>query len=109
MTAIQQILVGMNELNERGQNAESVATEAERQGQATQQELARSQPGLEGEEEDCSSATTTRAGDRRVRLEVSASDVRRRGGQVVRMGSSFSQLVWRVFFCWCLGRNLRTR
>ena len=41
---------GMNELNERVQNAEARATEAERQAQATQQELARSQAGVKGKE-----------------------------------------------------------
>ena len=45
---MQQILAGMNELNERVQNAEARATEAERQAQATQQELARSQAGVLG-------------------------------------------------------------
>ena len=44
-----QILAGMNELNERVQN-EARATEAERQAQATQQELARSQAGVKGKE-----------------------------------------------------------
>ena len=43
MTDMQQILAGMNELNERVQSAEARATEAERQAQATQQELVRSQ------------------------------------------------------------------
>ena len=46
MTDMQQIFAGMNELNERVQNAEAQATEAERQAQATQQELARSQAGV---------------------------------------------------------------
>ena len=36
MAELQQMLVGMNELNERVQNAEARATEAERQAQATQ-------------------------------------------------------------------------
>ena len=40
MTEMQQILGGMNELNERAQQAEASATEAERQAQATQQEFA---------------------------------------------------------------------
>ena len=44
-----QILAGMTELNERVQN-EARATEAERQAQATQQELARSQAGVKGKE-----------------------------------------------------------
>ena len=43
---MQQIHAGMNELNEREQNAEARATEAERQAQATQQELVRSQAGV---------------------------------------------------------------
>ena len=50
MTDVQQILAGMNELNERVRNAEARATEAERQAQATLQELARSQAGVEGKE-----------------------------------------------------------
>ena len=37
MTDMQQILPGMNELNENVQDAEARATEAERQAQATQQ------------------------------------------------------------------------
>ena len=46
---MQQILAGMNELNERVQNGEARATEAERrQAHATQQELARSQAGVKG-------------------------------------------------------------
>ena len=48
MSDMQQIVAGMNELNERVQNAESRATEAERQAQATQQELSRSQAGVKG-------------------------------------------------------------
>ena len=50
MTDMQQIFVGMSELNERAQNAEARAIEAERQAQATQQELARSQAGVKGKE-----------------------------------------------------------
>ena len=51
MTDMQQLLVGMNELNEGVQIAEARATDAERQAQATQQELARSQQaGAEGQE-----------------------------------------------------------
>ena len=48
MAQVQQILAGMNELNQRIQNAEARATAAERQAQATQQELARSQAGVKG-------------------------------------------------------------
>ena len=44
---MQQILAGMNELNERVQNSEVQATEGEREAQATQ-ELARSQAGVKG-------------------------------------------------------------
>ena len=51
MTDMQQILAGMSELNERVQNAEAWATESERQAQATQQELARSQAGVKGNEQ----------------------------------------------------------
>ena len=43
MTEMQQILTGMNELNERIQQAEARPTEAERHAQATQQEFARLQ------------------------------------------------------------------
>ena len=50
MSEFQQILAGMNELNERVQDAAARATEAERQAQATQQELARSQTGVKGKE-----------------------------------------------------------
>ena len=46
MTDMQQILAGMNELNERVQSAEAPATEAERQAQATKQELRRAQAGV---------------------------------------------------------------
>ena len=48
MTDMQQILAGMIELNERVQSAEARATEAERQAQATQQELARSHARAKG-------------------------------------------------------------
>ena len=48
MTDMQQILAGMSELNESVQNAEVRTTETERQAQATQQELARSQAGVKG-------------------------------------------------------------
>ena len=41
-------MAGMNELNQRVQNAQARATAAERKAQATQQELARSQPGVQG-------------------------------------------------------------
>ena len=75
MTDMQQILACMNEFIERGQNAEARATEAERQAQATQQELARSQPGVK-EKDRCSSAITTGARDRRVCVEERASAVR---------------------------------
>ena len=47
---MQQILADMNELNERVQNAEALAAEAERQTQATEQELARSRSGVKGRE-----------------------------------------------------------
>ena len=61
----------MNELNERVQHAE--ATEAERQAQATQQELARSQAGVKGKRKSAAVPSTTRgAGDRRVWVNVSA-------------------------------------
>ena len=50
MVALQQVLAGMHELNERVQNVEARSTEAERQAQATQQELARSQAGAKGKE-----------------------------------------------------------
>ena len=50
MTEMQQIFASMNELTEREQNAEARATEAKRQAQATQQELARSQAGVKGKE-----------------------------------------------------------
>ena len=50
MSDMQQILACMNVLNERVQNAEAGATEAKRQAQATQQELARSQSGVTGKE-----------------------------------------------------------
>ena len=42
MTDMQQIFVGMNEWNERVRTAEARATDAERQAQATKQELVRS-------------------------------------------------------------------
>ena len=77
MAEIHQILDGMNELSERAQNVEARATEAERQAQATQQELARSQAGVKRKGEECSSSTTTGGRDRRVCVEVSASAVRR--------------------------------
>ena len=48
MTDMQQNLAGMNDLNERVQNAEARSTQAERQAQATQQELAQSQAGVKG-------------------------------------------------------------
>ena len=40
-------------------------------------------------------------------VEVPASAIRRRGRQVVRMGSSFSQD--QTIFWWCAGNDLRTR
>ena len=46
MTEMRQILACMNELNDRAQNAEARATEAERHAQATQQELVRSNAGV---------------------------------------------------------------
>ena len=49
---MQQILASMNELNDRAQNAEARATEAEQQAQATQQELVRSKAGVKFEGED---------------------------------------------------------
>ena len=48
MTYMQQIIAGMNELNEKVQNAEARATEAERQAQATQQGLTRAQAEMKG-------------------------------------------------------------
>ena len=89
MTDMQQILAGKNELNERVQNADVRATEAERQALATRHELARSQAGLKGKGEECSSATATAARDWRVCVEVLATPVRRRGRQVERTGSCF--------------------
>ena len=97
MTEMQQILAGMNELNETVQKDEARATEAERQAPATQQEFARSQVGVKGKERGCRSAITTGARDWRVCVEAPASAVRRRGRQVERMGSSFSQMVLTIF------------
>ena len=48
MTDMRQILACVNEMNERVPNAEARATEAERQAQATQQELTRSPAGVKG-------------------------------------------------------------
>ena len=107
MTDMQQILAGMSELNERVQNAKAPATEAEQQAQATQQELARSQAGVEGKGKGAAVPLQQEQGIG-VCVEAPASAVRRRGRQVERMGSSFSQLVWTIFW-WCAGRNLRTR
>ena len=50
MTDLQSIFAGMNEWNERGQNAEARATEAVREAQTTQQDFARSQAGVKGRE-----------------------------------------------------------
>ena len=96
MSDVRQILAGTSELNERVQNAEARATEAERQAQVTQQELARSQAGLKGKEKGAAVATAKRARYRRVCVEVPASAVRKRGRQVERMGSSCSQVVWAI-------------
>ena len=82
MTDMQQILAGMNELNERAQNTEARATEAERQAQGTQQELTRSQAGAKRKGRCAEVPLTTRAKDWRVSIEVPASAVRRRGRQV---------------------------
>ena len=92
---MQQIVAGMTELNERAQNAEARATEGERQAQATQQGLARSQAVVKGKGKD---AATTGARDRHVCVEVPASAARRRGRQVERMGSSFFAVGLDVFF-----------
>ena len=45
---MQQILAGMNELNERVQSVEARETDAERQARTTQQELVRLQTGAKG-------------------------------------------------------------
>ena len=107
MTDMQQILADMNELNERVQNAEARATEAERQAQATQQELARSQAGVKGKGKGAAVPLQQEQGIGAFASKYQPA-VRRRGRQVERMGSSFSQLVWTIFW-WCAGRNLRTR
>ena len=54
MTDMQQILAGINELNERVQSAEARATATERQAQATQQELVPSQAGSKGKKKGAS-------------------------------------------------------
>ena len=87
MTKMQKILAGMNELNERVQNAK-----AERRKLSGIAAI-----WIEGKGEECSSATTTGTGDRRIFVKVPASAARRRERQVERMGSSFSQLIWTVF------------
>ena len=50
MTEMQQILAAINMLSQRIQNDEAQATEAQRQPQATTQELARWQVGVKGKE-----------------------------------------------------------
>ena len=93
MTDKQQIFAGMNELNERLQNAEAPATEAERQAQATQQELTRWQAGVKGKEK--------------------GSEVPLQQEQGI--GAFASKYQPQPFegedddFWWCAGRNLRTR
>ena len=74
VVSAQQVLAGMNELNERVQDAEARATEAEPQAQATQQELERRK--LEGKERGkVQQCGYTGARDRRVCVEVPASAV----------------------------------
>ena len=75
MNDMQQILAGVNDLNERRRVAEVRATEAERQAQAIQQELTRSQAGVKGKVKCVAVFSTTGAWDRRVCVEVLASAV----------------------------------
>ena len=99
MTDMQQILAGMNELNKRVQNAEARATEAERETQASQQELARSQAGVKGRGrvQQCHHNRSRRP-----------SAVRRRGRQVERLGELFA-VGLDDFFGGALTEILRTR
>ena len=85
MAELQQILAGRNELNEKVQNAEARATEAERRAQATQHELA---------------SARLRRGTSLIRSKARTTSVEN--------GSSVSQLVWTICW-WCAGRKLRTR
>ena len=80
MSDMRQILAGTSELNERVQNAEARATEAERQAQV----------------KGAAVLLQKRARYRRVCVDVPASAVRKRGRQVERMGSSCSQVVWAI-------------
>ena len=84
-----QLFAGMDELNERVQNAEARATEAERQAQATQQELARSHAGVKGYGKGAAVPFEREQGIG-ARLHRSTSlAFERRGRQVERLGSSF--------------------
>ena len=75
MMEMQRLLVGMSELNERVRAAEARATDAERQAQATQQEVARSPQAGSERDGTSRSSNATEAWDRRVRVEVPASTV----------------------------------
>ena len=102
-------MAGMNELNQRVQNAQARATAAERQAQATQQELARSQPGVQGKGE---SAAVPQQQEQGIGAFASkcqpqpfegADDNWREWARV-----SFSQLLWTSFW-WSADKILRTR
>ena len=87
---MQQILAGTNELHERVQNAEARATEAERQAQETQQELARSQAGVNVKEIGAAVPSQQEQGIGAFCVKVPASAVRVRGRQGARVFRSWS-------------------
>ena len=108
MTDTQQIFAGMNELNERGQNAEARATEGEREVQATQQELEGSQAGVKGKGK---SAAVPPQQERGIGEFASKYQPQPFDGEddKWREGARFFLHLSGRFFGGALARNLRTR
>ena len=104
---MRQILACVNELNERVPNVEARATEAERQAQATQQELTRSQAGVKGKGKGAEVPLQQEQGIGAFASKYQPQpfegedDKWRDWARVFRSWSG-------RFFWWCAGRNLRT-
>ena len=94
---MQQILAGMNELNERAQNAEARVTEGERQAQATQQGLARSQAAVEGKDKGAAVPLQQEQGIGTFASKYQPQPFEGEDDKWREWARVFSQFVWTIF------------
>ena len=95
-------------MNERVQNAEARATEAERQAQATQQELSRSQAGVKGKGKSATVPLQQEQGIGAFASKYQPQTCEGVDDKWSEWARVFSQFVWTIFWL-SVGSHLRTR